>query len=78
MSRQPFEPRMRKSPVQSAPDNSRLRVIDALDDAWRTGSTFTLHVSTEGQVVVMKNRKRMFSYDDVGECIAALFPDMRR
>lgn len=77
MSRQPFEPRMRTF-IPASPDNSRIRVINALDDAWREGSTFTLHVNTEGQVVVIKNRKRMFSFDNVGQCIEALFPDMKR
>lgn len=77
MRKRMFEPRQRNYSI-SPPDNSRNRVIEAMEEAWESGGTFMIHANTEGRVEVVKNRTRIFTYDDIGQCLAALFPDYKR
>jgi hypothetical protein len=77
MLKRKFEPRQREHKI-AAPDNSRKRIIAALEETWENGGTFMIHANTEGRVEVVKNRTRLFAYDDIGQLLAALFPDYRR
>lgn len=55
----------------------RMRVIEAMDQCWRDGKTFTIYLNNEGEVEVRKNGKLIYKYTDAGDALVNLFPDKK-
>lgn len=61
--------------TQQTGADMRTRVIEAFDQSWRDGKTFSIYLNNEGEVEVRKNGKIIHKYLDAGDAIYNLFPD---